>query len=359
MNNLFSLLLCAGLFLMVGSSYRGNDLFQVISSHPHDVEELSPYVETVHQSGRLWIVQLKKNAPDSVLSHLRTLSGREKNYLYEGLYVTNKSRKANRVSIQSFTRAVDLQNIQTDVEELAAYETRYVGTLENQQALEKSAARLQGMGYKIQEICYREICSLIAERKGLVNPESVIMIMGHIDSVGEAFAGADDNASGTAVLLEMARVLKDYQNQKTIRFFITNGEEVGLVGSTHYARRLQDTQELKKIKLVINMDMVGYNSNGLVEIETNPEFDELARWLADLASKFTSLKTKITLGAWGSDHLPFLNRGVPALLTIEDWDTKNPCYHQECDTADKINYEYAGEIAKLNISAVIAKDLDQ
>lgn len=346
--------------MTVGSSYRGNDLFQVISSHPHDVEELSPYVETVYQSGRLWIVQLKKNAPDSIMTHLRTLSGREKNYLYEGLYVTNKSHKTKKVNIQSFTKTVDIQNIQKDIEELAAYETRYVGTIENQQAMDQSAVRLREMGYKIEEICYREdVCSLIAERKGLVNPESVIMIMGHIDSVGEAFAGADDNASGTAVLLEMARVLKDYQNQKTIRFFITNGEEVGLIGSTHYARRLQATQELKQLKLVINMDMVGYNSNGLVEIETSPEFDGLARWLADLASKFTSLRTKITLGAWGSDHLPFLNRGVPALLTIEDWDTKNPCYHQECDTADKINYEYAGEIAKLNISAVIAKDLDQ
>lgn len=345
---------------MVGSSYRGNDLFQVISSHPHDVEELSPYIETVHQSGRLWIVQLKKTAPDSIMAHLRTLSGREKNYLYEGLYVTNKSRKGKKVNIQSFTKSVDIHNIQRDVEELAAYETRYVGTIENQQALDKSAARLQEMGYTIQEICYRgEVCSLIAEKRGLVTPDNVIMVMGHIDSVGEEFAGADDNASGTAVLLEMARVLKDYQNQKTIRFFITNGEEVGLIGSTHYARHLQETQELKKIKLVINMDMVGYNSNGLVEIETNPEHDELARWLADLASKFTSLKTKITLGAWGSDHLPFLTRGVPALLTIEDWDTKNPCYHQECDTADKINYEYAGEVAKLNISAVIAQDLDQ
>ena len=181
--------------------------------------------------------------------------------------------------------------------------------------------------------------------------------MGHIDSVGKAFAGADDNASGTAVALEIARVLKDYDNRKTIRFFITNGEELGLLGAQHYVRKLSGENRLSELELVINMDMVGYNkSNNIVELETAPEYETLAKWFAELGSRYTTLKSKITLGAWGSDHVPFLNKGVPALLTIENWDTKTPCYHQACDRPETLNYDYASEIGKLNAAAVLTKD---
>lgn len=104
------------------------------------------------------------------------------------------------------------------------------------------------------------------------------------------------------------------------------------------------------------MDMVGYNSNGVVELETEPEFEEMAKWYASLSFQYTKLKPKITLGAWGSDHVPFLKRRVSSILTIEDWSTKIPCYHQSCDTPETLNYDYAGEIGKLNVAAVIRKD---
>lgn len=358
MKHLLFTLLIAGLFLTMSSSYRGNDLFQVISSHPHDLEEMNPYIETVHQRGRLWIVQLKKVAPEAIMDSLRPLSGREKHYFYQGMFISNKSKK-NKINIKSYTSEVKVENLRRDIEELASYETRFVGTPENQQVLESAASRLQEMGYSIEEHCYRgEVCSVIAEKIGKEKTNDIIMVMGHIDSVGESFAGADDNASGAAVLFEMARILKNYDNKKTIRFFITNGEEAGLIGSSHYARKLEATGEIKNIKLALNLDMVGYNANGVVELETSPDHENLARSMADLASRFTTLKTKITLGAWGSDHMPFLSRGVPALLSIEDWDTKNPCYHQECDRTDLINLDYVAEIAKLNLSAVLAKDLD-
>lgn len=358
MKKLFSVLLTVGLFLNLSSARRGNDFFQVISSHPHDVEELSPYIHTVYQNGRLWVVQLKENAPSEILSHLRPLSGYEKSYLYDGQWISNKSFKKLNDGIKSVVNQIDKEQIHQDVEMLASYKTRSAGSKDNQHAVKTVGLRFQDMGYEVSEICYRTgVCSVMAEKKGLVEAGKVIMVMGHIDSVGASFAGADDNASGTAVILDMARVLKDVKNNKTIRFFVTNGEELGLLGATHYAKFLADADRLKELALVINMDMVGYNSNGIVELETDPEHEELARWFGELASKYTRLKTKITLGAWGSDHVPFLKRGVPALLTIENWDTKTPCYHKECDKPDTLNYDYAAEIAKLNVSAVLNKDL--
>ena len=110
--------------------------------------------------------------------------------------------------------------------------------------------------------------------------------------------------------------------------------------------------------LAINMDMVGYNSNGIVELETDQQYENLAKWFANLAVTYTSLKSKITIGAWGSDHAPFINGGVPTLLTIEDWSTKTPCYHMECDKPSTVNYDYAAEIAKLNLAAIMTKDIE-
>lgn len=359
MKQIIIIFLMFGMFFNLGAGYRGNDLFQVITSHPHDLEDLTPHIDTVYQNGRLWVVQLKKDAPEEVLKLLRPLSGNEKSYLHNGQWVTNVKLKNKKDNTKLIVTQVNKDNIQRDVEDLANnYETRYAGTEENQRALAATKERFSSMGYAVSEICYApDACSILAEKKGKIEASKVILVMGHIDSVGESFAGADDNASGVAVILEMARVLKDTANRKTIRFFVTNGEELGLYGASHYAKQLTASNEIKNIVLGINMDMVGYNkSNGIVELETEPEHEGLAKWFADLASKYTKLKTKITLGAWGSDHVPFLKKGVPTLLTIENWDTKTPCYHQECDKADTLNYEYAAEIAKLNVSAVLTKD---
>lgn len=359
MKHLIIIALMFGMFFNLGAGYRGNDLFQVITSHPHDLEELAPHIETVYQNGRLWVVQLHENAPEELLQHLKPLEGNEKSYIHEGMIVSNAKQKSKKQdNSKLIVSKVEKENIKKDVEDLANnYETRYAASPENQRAIQATEERFRSMGYEVKEVCYApDACSIVADKKGSTEPNKVILVMGHIDSVGESFAGADDNASGVAVILEMARVLKDNSNKKTVRFFITNGEELGLYGATYYAKTLAASNQIKNIVLAINMDMVGYNSNGLVELETEPEHEPLAQWFAGLAARYTSLKTKITLGAWGSDHVPFLRKGVPTMLTIENWDTKTPCYHQECDKPDTLNYDYATEIAKLNVAAVLTKD---
>lgn len=340
-----------GLFLLLSFQSRP-DLYQVISSHPHDLEDLEGKISTVHQSGRLWIVRPHADLSAAGFKHLRPLTGKENSYHYQAM----NFKSAADPEVKAFINGVKSEAIKADVVALSSYKTRLVGTEENRQATAMVKKRFQDMGYVTTEICYTSgACSLIADKKG-ASSEEVLLVMGHIDSVGAKFAGADDNASGTAVLLEMARVLKTYDNEKTIRFFTTNGEESGLLGAKHYARELTRSGKIKEIVLAINMDMVGYNSNGIVELETSAEHEKLAQWFAELAATYTKLKSKITLGAWGSDHVPFLEGGAPTLLTIEDWSTKTPCYHKECDKPDTLNYQYASEIAKLNISAVMTKD---
>lgn len=346
--------LVLGSCLMISSTPK-QQVYQVMSSHPHDVKEFSPYIETVSQQGRLWLVHLKNNPPAHVLEHFRPTDTRDVAHYMAPL---SKSLHSS-VQIKEMTRRIDVASIKSDVETFSNYKSRAVGTADNQKATAQIKEILKNLGFTVSQPCYKEgACSIVADKAGDGSSTGVIMIMAHLDSVGKNFAGADDNASGVGVMLEVARVLKDYSNKKTIRFFATNGEESGLLGAAHYADQLKKSGEIKNMVLAINMDMVGYNSNGIVELETDKKYEGLANWFSTLASSYTKLKTKITIGAWGSDHVPFIKGGVPTLLTIEDWSTKTPCYHQECDKPSTLNYEYAGEIAKLNLAAIMAKDLE-
>ncbi|MES2526661.1 MAG: M28 family peptidase [Bdellovibrionota bacterium] len=327
--------------------------YQVINQHPHDLAQMKKHVTTVSKFGRLWIVE-GTNVPEKVLKNLKLITGRERHYSYAPIINPIASNVVrNQITKMSETLIRDY------VVKLAGYKTRLAGTTENERAVEEIEKNLAELGYVTSQICYSgKKCSIIAEKKGTVSEDKVILVEAHMDSVGRDFAGADDNASGTAVLMEMARVLSSHTNKKTIRFFVTNGEEGGLLGAEHYVKTLKASGEIKKLVLGINMDMVGWNSNGIVELETNAEYDNLAKWFAGLAATYTTLKTKITLGAWGSDHVPFLKAGVPTLLTIEDWSTKTPCYHAACDKPEGLNYAYATEIGKLNVAAVMTKDAE-
>lgn len=332
--------------------------YQVIVSHPHEVRRILPFIETRFRAGRLWIVQVKDpKAPGYVWKALRKADRARLRHYVPGL--AEKSRFSLPSIPVNLVQALRTENIQKTVTQLSNFRNRISGSPDNLAAQKWLEAEMTALGYATQTVCHAaNACSVVAERKGSTAPQDVLLVMAHFDSVGADFAGADDNATGSAVTLEMARVLKTHANRKTFRFFFTNGEEQGLLGAEHYARQLAQSGQARQLKLAINMDMVGYNQNGIVELETDAEWNALAQWFAQLAEKHTTLKSKITLGAWGSDHVPFLKLGVPTLLTIEDWSTKTPCYHQSCDKPETVNYRYANEIAKLNLSAVLSKDAE-
>lgn len=354
--------LLLSLILLVGSlSVHATTItsYQVIEPHPEEVRSILPYIKTRFQAGRLWIVDLKQPGltPAWVFKFLRRADPALLRHYTPG------DKELTRFELPAipthFLSAVRVEELQASITKLSSFKNRAAGTPDNKAAQKWIESQLSALGYQVTSICYEaDVCSVIADKKGLSKPNDVILVEGHFDSVGKDFAGADDNASGTAATLEIARVLKTYANKHTLRFFLTNGEELGLLGAEHYAQTLQDSGQIKNLKLVINMDMVGYNSNGIVELETDAPWNALAQWFAQLAQKYTTLKSKITLGAWGSDHVPFLKRNVPTLLTIEDWSTKTPCYHQACDQPKTVNYNYAAEITKLNAAAVMTKDAE-
>ncbi len=183
------------------------------------------------------------------------------------------------------------------------------------------------------------------------------------DSEGRA-PGADDNASGVSVLLEVARILSKLSLEHSISFVLFSGEEQGKWGSKYYADFIDKTDT--DLDLLINLDMVGFRPEGsssiLIEydngnvMQDNDKYSqEIAKLIRDVASKYTSLNA--TLGKLGNaDYLPFEALGYTVIGLHDDGVTKNPNYHKSSDTSDTLDYEYSASIASLTIATILQLD---
>jgi uncharacterized repeat protein (TIGR01451 family) len=189
----------------------------------------------------------------------------------------------------------------------------------------------------------------------------VYIACAHYDSMSDdpydAAPGADDNASGTAAVLEAARVLSPYRFKHTLRFVTFAAEEQGLIGSYHYA--LEARSAGTDIGGVINHDMISwdYNSDDVMEIHVGIRNDSQALGTALLNAMSTysiSLvpQTVTSSATTRSDHASFWNQGYPALLAIEDFQDFNPYYHSTDDTLDKLDLSYAEEFVQTTVATL-------
>jgi hypothetical protein len=186
-----------------------------------------------------------------------------------------------------------------------------------------------------------QIENVIATLPGTTLPDEWILIGAHYDSrnatlnnITNPSPGAEDNASGCAATLELARVLSDLRPKRTLKFMCFGGEEQNLYGSEAYAASLAASGDLGKIKLAVIMDMIGYSSTSALDVllETSSALSSVLPQFQQAAADYSPGMTVTTsLQPFGSDHMPFINRGVPTLLLIEnEWDTY-PQYHKATD----------------------------
>lgn len=175
---------------------------------------------------------------------------------------------------------------------------------------------------------------------------NVVVIGAHLDHLGYGdegslhrgepaiHNGADDNASGVAVMLQLARDLAEYDHTRAndYLFIAFSGEEKGLYGSNYWTKN--PTVPISELNYMINLDMVGrLDSTGAIGINgvgTSPAWDEVTRNLVG------NLKVKTTNSGIGpSDHTSFYLQGVPA---IHFFTGTHADYHKPTDDEDKINY---------------------
>lgn len=238
--------------------------------------------------------------------------------------------------------------------QLHQFTTRHSATQQCRMAEQYVHERFQAMGYT--DVVYDPFTvsgttarNVIATKPGTTTPEEIYIVCGHLDSTSPQAStnapGANDNASGTAVVLAIAELFADYDFESTIRFIAFTGEEQGLVGSTHYAAAAQAAGD--DIRGVVNCDMVAYyNAHYSVDIEGRSFADPFMQVMKDACTTYTGLATDLLYFAWGSDHVPFLDRGYPCFLAIESDYGSYPCYHQTCDTVNRNDATMGMEITR-------------
>ncbi len=149
----------------------------------------------------------------------------------------------------------------------------------------------------------------------------------------EIHNGADDNASGTAALIELAKIIKARKSNYNYLFIAFSGEENGLWGSNYYSKNA--TVSVDSINYMINMDMVGRlneeNSLAINGVGTSPVWKEVIDKVNSDSLKLITSES----GVGPSDHTSFYLQDVPVLHFFTG---QHPDYHKPSDDADKINY---------------------
>lgn len=176
----------------------------------------------------------------------------------------------------------------------------------------------------------------------------IVAIGAHHDSVQVA-PGANDNASGTAVTLELARILKNVPTKTELRFITFGAEENGLLGSEHYVSTLTE-DEKDRWTGYFNLDMVGSRDAGDLVLNTVDGNTNLLTQLSQSASlRLNGLATPIEAGG-SSDHVSFFDAGIPSISFIHR--PLEPWYHSPEDTIDKISKEKLLDVASIVSTAV-------
>lgn len=245
------------------------------------------------------------------------------------------------------------------------------------------------------------LTNVFAVLKGTTDPDRVYVVSGHYDSMCNSptdatcdAPGANDDASGTAVSVELARVMSKYKFDATIVFMAVPGEEQGLLGATHYAEQAKqakmniDAMFTNDIvggattrKNMANRDKVRVFSEGVALDETAAEARarksvggetdgtsrQLARYIKEQADKYLK---PFRFGVWmiyrrdrygrGGDHSPFLERGYTAVRITESEEdfthqhqnvrTENGVFYG--DTPEYVDFQYVANVARVNLAAL-------
>lgn len=183
--------------------------------------------------------------------------------------------------------------------------------------------------------------------RGSSKPDEIVVVGAHHDHLGGGYLGANDNASGVVGLLAVAQAVAQQKTRpaRTIAFVTFGAEEQGLVGSLHFVAHPPESVPLDHVVEYINIDMIGsHKSKNAVyafgAFDKQPSHTILA--------KLDDTFPKVHLGIGGTstrgDHYGFCKAGIPYVFF---WTPDARCYHEKCDTADKLDYARMTDIAQL------------
>lgn len=228
---------------------------------------------------------------------------------------------------------------------------RKAGSIDNKKAAEYIRNEFNQIGLKteiqfINDNKTQQNVIGILEGSDPILKNEVIVIGGHYDHLGvknsKVYNGADDNASGTATIIEIARNLSKNKEilKRTIIFVAFDAEEIGLVGSTFYINDFIEKNTIQNVVLMMSLDMVGYlkqsgklKITGVKTLENHTQFFDKVKFDENYRLDLQDFDNSIFTG---SDHGPFLTKKIPAFHVTTG--LKSP-YHKPEDDANLIDYE--------------------
>ncbi|MFD2639096.1 M20/M25/M40 family metallo-hydrolase [Piscibacillus salipiscarius] len=236
---------------------------------------------------------------------------------------------------------------------------RGAGTEGELQTVEYLKEQFESYGYENVQVHEFTFNSFSGEEITSYNVEAVkepmknhdtgqtVVVGAHHDSVPHG-PGANDDASGTAALLELARVYANTPTDTTIKFVAFGAEEYGLWGSRKYAEAMTE-EEVESTVAMFQLDMVGSADAGdLVMFTANGEKNMVTDLGAAAGSRVSELVPYSELGR--SDHVPFHNLGIPAALFIHT--PLEPWYHTEDDVIEYISKDKLKDVANIVGAAI-------
>lgn len=221
-------------------------------------------------------------------------------------------------------------------------------------ALDRNARKLKVNFESVLETDY-QVCNVAGIVHSSQPSDSMIVFTAHYDHLGmmgkAMFGGANDNASGTAVMLDLANHASTHRDELAcdVAFVFVSGEEVGLCGSTYNSEN--PLFGLDKVSLLVNLDMVGSGRDGITLVN--------GKVYPRVVEKFNRLNKDLNLGidiklrgeSCNSDHCPYYRLGVPSVF-IYTQDAQNREYHTINDTADKLPFTIYDNFFKLMLGLI-------
>lgn len=263
----------------------------------------------------------------------------------------------------------DEKNLMTWVQWLSAFPNRYgkdanpnTHVVQLKAELEKMLARFRTAG-TVQLIDHKSTKqkSIKLTLPGTTHPEEIIVLGGHLDSItfsGDKAPGADDNASGSANLIEALRVILQTQAKlpRTLEFMWYAGEESGLLGSAEIAAAYKKAN--KKVVGVLQLDMTLFPGDGEFQISSMTDYS--SSWMRSLLTDINAnyLNVKIIEDACGygcSDHASWYRQGFPTLIPFESsMDKMNSNIHSPRDViSPKMNFKHSLVFTKIAIALAL------
>ena len=192
---------------------------------------------------------------------------------------------------------------------------------------------------------YDSSVNVLAVKPGTVLPEYQIVIGAHYDGVQPSPA-ADDNGSGTAAVLEMARVLKDIPTNMTYIFILFDAEEVGLLGSKHYAEEAAARGD--NIYFMLNLDMIANKQNSTkAGLYHGGDQSFIALWDSIGAALYNMEGVNEGMNSH-SDHHSFVQNGFDVLFVMEY--NFSDVYHTAHDSTTYMSFSYMANLVKVSMA---------